>query len=139
MTETTVTAAGILTKARDILIERGVERGGWFINEDTECQVCSMGAIYLAAGGEVVVSTYMDSEWDEETSEYIGEVERKSVSIGGYTSDAAMSQATDILTQTTRADHPEVEYFTVPLWNDRTTTDAEVIEAFNKAIAAATN
>lgn len=126
----------ILTKARDILIERGIERGGWYINTD-ECQVCSMGAIYLAAGGRVESHTYTSFEYDPELGQDV-EVDAKDVTISGF--DAlAVKYAEDVLNSVIYPVSSSDVFNSVPLWNDRTKTDAEVIEAFDRAIALADN
>lgn len=125
-----------LTKARDILIERGVTRGGWFVDNEG-CSVCSMGAIWLAAGGEVVIKEYTEYEYDPELDEDV-EVPAKDVYIEGQSADL-VDEATIALREVISEIPRTNSFYSIPLWNDGTKTDAEVIEAFNRAIALADN
>lgn len=134
------TSKEILTKAREILAERGVNRDGWFIDSDA-CKVCILGSVYLAAGGKIKRETYTESQWDASTDTDVV-VEKSEVNIGGYNYTEA-GEATWIIEKVLKDDPRATSRFawtsqvSVPHFNDTSTSDDEVLAVLDRAIAIA--
>ena len=129
-----MTVKETLTKARDILAERGVNRNGWFVDPES-CKVCAYGAVYLALGGKVTINEYTELEFDPETG-YDVPVTVKDSDIGGYDWRAvepvrkALNWALDDLGLHT----PAWGHGIVTSYNDLTTSDDQVLALFDHAI-----
>lgn len=107
-----------LTKARGVLIERGVNRDGNFVNSKNGCQVCALGAVKLAMGAEIQSYTLND-----------GSLEYDIVFTGPY---SEFREAREVLENAI----PEGEINWVPDYNDMSESDAQVLEIFDRAIAS---
>lgn len=107
-----------LVKAREILIERGVNRDGHYVNQQNGCQVCALGAVRLASGGEItgastvtgfhISAPYGDDYYDAQSA----------------LEDFVYANTDDFS-----------DWDDVPSFNDFTKEDAEVIGLFDKVIA----
>lgn len=111
-----------LTKAKEILVERGVNRDGYFVNEKTGCEVCALGAVHLALGGEVRLV-----EPDDERAPYFV-IDTANVR-GSTEVRRALEQVIPV--------ESEDGIRWVPQFNDTSETDQEVFDLFDRAIAAA--
>lgn len=110
----------ILTKAKEILIERGVNRDGGFVNAETGCSVCALGAVKLAAGGEV--KDYNEGEGDPDFD----------ITLAPGVGWLEYSHAQRVLNSAL----PRPDDW-VPRFNDRSTDDQQVIDLFDRAIELA--
>lgn len=113
-----MTVKETLIKARDIIIERGVNRDGHYVNRmDGQC-VCTIGSLQLATGATVEVDR--SQYW----LVWSGGADVKSY-------DAAWELLRQVFDEVVGTG-PSLTY-----WNDEVATDEEIIALFDKAIARA--
>lgn len=129
-----MTVKDTLVRTREILIERGVNRDGWFIDGD-QCKVCIMGGVYLAAGGRVQVEEYEDLEWSEDVQDYV-RTSQEQIEIVGY-DRREVEAAREEISQAISPMYGQRGYGqSIVRFNDTSTSDDEVIAVLDRAIAS---
>lgn len=98
----------LLTKAADLIEERGLNQNGGYYNADTEC-FCALGALAWAEGKRNWVGSPSIPSTLHWTSAFAEAVERLTRAAG--------------LTMT----------YDIPKWNDRQATPQQVVEAMRRA------
>jgi hypothetical protein len=79
---------------------------------------CSLGALYIAAGADIRAPEYEGDHYDLDFMKY---------------DINSMSDAKEVLYEQFEEEHGEIELLT--RWNDQTSSDQEVLDLFDRAIA----
>lgn len=122
----------ILTKAADLIEERGLYKGGWYVDDEGQC-LCTIGALRAAGGGEIVdrharqgARMQFDVSFPEDPATFTAMTDAEKLLLKRLTDKGALPFAL-----------PDESWVkdSVPSWNDFKASQEEVVALLRETAA----